>query len=167
MIKKLAPFILIAAAIVLLSAGTAAALYARSYDVRDEVQYDVMAERQFGGTVANRTYIFEDFVHFPLMMGSEIIDVEIGPKDFVNRSGLRLNEGEMVTVIGMPIVVHGRETVIAREIRTVTSVFVLRDRNGQPMWKMGRPVQMDTERLDDPLIICQGILVRRMQVINV
>jgi hypothetical protein len=167
MIKKLAPFILIAAAIVLLSASTAAALYARSDDVRDEIQYDVMAERQFGGTVANRTYIFEDFVHFPLRMGSEITDVEIGPKDFVNRSGLKLSVGEMVTVIGMPTVVNGREMVIAREVRTVTTFYVLRDRNGQPMWKMGRPVQMDPERRDEPLIICGQIVVRRMQDIHI
>src|SRR5262245_20923148 len=62
MIKRLAPYILITAAIVLLSGTTAAALYARSDDVRDDIRYDMTAERQFSGAVANRPFIFEDFV---------------------------------------------------------------------------------------------------------
>jgi hypothetical protein len=67
----------------------------------------------------------------------------------------------------MPTIVDGKGIVMAREIRTVTTVFVLRDRNGQPMWKMGRPIQMDPERREDRFPICGGILERRMQDINV
>jgi hypothetical protein len=163
MIRKLAPYVLVATAILLLFASSAAAW---SDDIHDDVRYDVMAERQFEGTADKRPYVLEGRVYFSLRMANKMTDVLIGPKDFVDRSGFKVNAGDMVTVIGMPMLVNGKQIVIAREIRTVTSVFVVRDRNGQPMWKIGRPIQMDPERWDDPFVICGEILERRMQDIK-
>jgi len=35
--------------------------------------------------------------------------------------------------------------VLAREITIGGFVFVVRDRNGEPMWQMDRPIQMDPD----------------------
>jgi hypothetical protein len=43
------------------------------------------------------------------------VAVEIGPKEFVERSGLKLGSGQMVTVVGMHIVISHRAMVLARE----------------------------------------------------
>jgi hypothetical protein len=62
----------------------------------------------------------------------------------------------MVTVIGMSIVAGKRETVLAREVRTMRGALILRDRNGLPVWDSNRPVQMDTEFPEDTL--CEMIM---------
>jgi len=57
--------------------------------------------------------------------------IEIGPKEFVERSGFKFSSGQIMSVVGMPIVISHREMVLAREITTGDSVFVVRDRNGE------------------------------------
>jgi len=59
------------------------------------------------------------------------VAVEIGPKEFVERSGFKFSSGQIISVVGMPIVISHREMVLAREITTGDSVFVVRDRNGE------------------------------------
>jgi hypothetical protein len=69
-------------------------------------------------------------------------------------SGFKLGSGQMVTVVGMPIVISHREMVLAREVTIRGSVFVVRDRNGEPMWEMDRPIQMDPDVGDNSLPVC-------------
>jgi hypothetical protein len=141
--KKALLFALITVAIVLLI-GTAAGAFAAD-DLRDRVQYDVFTEKVFVGVVHDKPTEFEGRMYFTLWTKDGGVAVEIGPKEFVKRSKFKLEASQMVTVVGMPLVISNREMILAREIIGTGSVFVVRDRNGQPMWEMNRPVQMDPE----------------------
>ena len=57
----------------------------------------------------------------------------------------------MVIVIGVSSILRGREVLLAREIRSSGSVFIIRDRNGEPMWELDRPIQMDPDRAESVL----------------
>jgi hypothetical protein len=74
------------------------------------------------------------------------MEVQIGPKEFVDRSGFKLNVGEPVTVIGMPLMENGRQVVLAREVHSMSAVLVVRDRIGLPLWERDRPIYMDPDR---------------------
>jgi hypothetical protein len=134
---------LITTAIVLLLGTAAGALAADR--VRDAVTYDLKAEQVFVGTVHGKPTLFAGRMYFTLWTGNGAVAVEIGPKEFVERSGFKLSSGQMISVVGMPIVIGHREMVVAREITIGVSVFVVRDRNGEPMWQMDRPIQMDPD----------------------
>lgn len=150
--KRAILFALVTAAIVLLLATAAAALEADR--LRDHVQYDLKAEQVFVGAIHDKPTLFEGRMYFTLWASTGAVAVEIGPKEFVGRSGLTLASGQMVTVVGMPIVISHREMVLAREITIGGSIFVVRDRNGQPVWEMDRPIQMDPDIGDKGLLVC-------------
>jgi hypothetical protein len=143
-------------AIALLSATVIWALGARD-DVRDDMRYDVLAERVFEGAVENRAYLIDGLLYFPLKTSDATVQVQIGPKEFVDHSGFKLNPGDMLTVIGMPLVTKERKIVLAREVRTKIAVLVVRDRTGAPMWETDRPFQMDPERGKDAYRLCEII----------
>jgi hypothetical protein len=84
-------------------------------------------------------------MYFALKLSDRTVEVQIGPEEFVERSGFKLTVGEMVTTTGMRLVWSGREMVLAREVRNAASVLVVRDRNGYPMWDARRPVEGDPE----------------------
>jgi hypothetical protein len=134
---------LITTTIVLLLGTAAGALAADR--VRDDVTYDLKAEQVFVGTVHGKPTLFAGRMYFTLWTGNGAVAVEIGPKEFVERSGFKLGSGQMLSVVGMPIVIDQREMVLAREIAIKGFVFVVRDRNGEPMWQMDRPIQMDPD----------------------
>jgi hypothetical protein len=93
-------------------------------------------------------------MYFTLWTRNGAVAVELGPKEFVERSGFKLSSGQIITVVGMPIVISHREMVLAREITIGDSVFVVRDRNGEPMWDRDRPVQMDPDAATCSLPVC-------------
>src|SRR5262245_1196478 len=109
----------------------------------DAGSYDVIAERMFEGTIAGKGHIVEDLVYFPLKTMDIVVEVQMGPKEFVANRGFKLKAGDMVTVIGVPAVLNEREVVVAREISTMNGVLVVRDGMGAPMWDTNRPIQMD------------------------
>jgi hypothetical protein len=121
-----------------------------------DMRYNPAAERIFDGTAASARHVVNGVVFFPLMVEDQMIEVELGPKEFVRKSGFNVKAGEMVTVIGMSRVVGKRETVLAREVRTMQGTLILRDRNGLPVWDSKGPVQMDTEFPEDTL--CELIM---------
>jgi hypothetical protein len=87
-------------------------------------------------------------MYFTLRMSNRSVEVQIGPTDFVERCGFQLKIGEMIEVVGMPLFWNGRNVVLARRVSNATSVLVVRDRDGHPMWDMKTPVQMDPELLE-------------------
>jgi hypothetical protein len=118
---------------------------------------DVWDERMFEGTIASRGREVEGLMYFPLKTITTVLEVQIGPKDFVDRSGFKPKAGEMVTVIGVPAILDGREALLAREVRTRSTVFVVRDPNGDPMWL--KPVQMDPDLPES--VMCEVIEPQR------
>jgi hypothetical protein len=134
-------FTVFAVAIVLLSTVVVSA-----GDRRDVTGYNLLKERTFEGIVASKGHIIEGLMYFPLRTPNAMVEVQIGPKEFVDRSGFKLNVGETVAVIGMPLIENERQVVLAREVSNMTAVFVVRDRFGLPLWEQDRPIYMDPER---------------------
>ena len=149
--KRAIHFALITATIVLLISSAAALAADR---LRDHVQYDVTAEQVFMGAVHDKPTAFEGRMYFTLWTSNGAFAVEIGPKEFVERSRFKLGSGQKVTVVGMPIVIDHREMVLAREVMIGGAVFTVRDRNGEPMWEMDRPIQIDPNIGDNSLPVC-------------
>jgi hypothetical protein len=113
---------------------------------RDVIGYNVLKERTFQGVAVGKGYAIEGLVYFPLKTANVIVDVQIGPEGFVERSGFKLLRGDTVTVIGVPVVINERDVVLAREVSSMRGVLVVRDRMGLPLWEKDRPVPMDPER---------------------
>src|SRR6478609_6490673 len=112
--NKLVSFTVFAVAIVLL-----AGLAVTAVDRRDVTGYNLLKERMFEGTVASKGHIVEGLMYFPLWTANTTMEVQIGPKEFVDRSDFKLNVGEMVSVIGMPLIENERQIVLAREVRSM------------------------------------------------
>src|SRR5207248_4311688 len=81
----------------------------------------------FEGSVESKPYMIEQIVYFPLRTANSVVQVQVGPKDFIERSNFKIKASDMLTVTGMPIVMNGRDVVLAREIRSANGVLVLRD----------------------------------------
>jgi hypothetical protein len=130
---------------VLFGAGTAASSDRRDRN-RDTIGYNMLAERVFKGWVASKPHTIDHFVYFSLKTPDSVVEVQLGPEEFMARAKFELNTGEMVTVIGMPVMLSGRDVVLAREVRTTNAVLILRDPMGLPVWEKDKPIQMDPER---------------------
>jgi hypothetical protein len=76
-----------------------AAIVVSAGDRRDVIGYNLLKERMFEGIVASKGHIIEGLMYFPLKTANTTMEVQIGPKEFVDRSGFKLNVGETVTVI--------------------------------------------------------------------
>jgi hypothetical protein len=124
------------------------------YGIRGAVQYDMGTEQTFQGTIAGTGHSIQGLMYFPLRIKDTVVEVQIGPKEFAGRS-LRLNPGEVLTVIGIRVVMEGRDTVLARQISSMSGVVILRDDNGVPLWEPNRPIQMDPERQAKVFDICE------------
>ena len=108
--------------------------------VPDVIGYNVLAERMYKGIVASEGHTSEGFMYFPLRTANNMVEVQIGPKGFVDRSGFKLNIGDTVTVIGMPLILNERQVVLARVVSSMAGVLVVRDRVGLPLWERDRPL---------------------------
>lgn len=138
-------FLALAAPAMLLLTATAIGAVSRSDGDIDDLRYDVLAERVFEGSVGSKGHVVEGLVYFPFGTADDVMEAQIGPEEFVKRSGFKLKPGEMVAVLGMRVVYKDRQILLARQVQNMTAVLVIRDHNGQPMWNTGRPIQMDTE----------------------
>jgi hypothetical protein len=138
--NKLVVFTIFAVALVLLAAVVSAG------DRRDVIGYNLLKERMFEGIVASKGHIIEGLMYFPLRMANTTMEVQIGPKEFVDRSDFKLNVGETIIVIGMPLIENERQVLLAREVSSMNAVLDVRDRFGLPLWERDRPIYMDPER---------------------
>ena len=118
--------------------------------------YDIAAERMFEGMVTRAAHSIDGTMYFTLKTAETDVEVQIGPRNFIERNGFKLKVGEMVTVIGVSSILRGREVLLAREIHSSGSVFIIRDRNGEPMWELDRPIQMDHDRAES--VLCEMIM---------
>ena len=140
--NKLLFFCMLLAALAILM--LAAVIVSSDWRARDVIGYNVLKERMFEGVVASKGDIVEGLVYFPLNMANGIVEVQTGPKEFLERCSFKLNTGDRVTVIGMPVFMNGRQAVLAREVRGTNGALIVRDEVGRPLWE--KPIQMDPER---------------------
>jgi hypothetical protein len=92
--------------------------------------YDVKAERIFEGFIAGKGHIMDGLMYFPLKTADTVVEVQLGPKGFVQRDTFTFKPGDMVVVVGVPVVMNERGVVLAREISGMNGTLVLRDDDG-------------------------------------
>ena len=97
---------------------------------RDDGSYDVKAERILEGIVAGERHIIEGFMYFPLKTADTIVEAQLGPKEFVESTTFRFERGDMVIVVGIPIVLNRRGVVLVRVISGMNGTLYLRDDRG-------------------------------------
>jgi len=73
-------------------------------------------------------------VHLMVASGAEKLAVHLGPSFFVDQQGLKLAKGDRIEVKGSRIVLDGKPTLIAQEIKRGSESMALRDANGFPLW---------------------------------
>jgi hypothetical protein len=92
--------------------------------------YDVRAERVLEGIVAGKGHVIDGFMYFPLKAADTIVEVQVGPKEFVERSTFIFKPGATVVVVGVPIVLNQHRVVLARQISGMNGTLVVRDDDG-------------------------------------
>lgn len=74
-------------------------------------------------------------VHLTLAMGSETVEIRLGPASHVDAQALKLAKGDTVEVKGAQSTIGGRRVIVAQEVRRGGEVLALRDANGVPAWR--------------------------------
>jgi hypothetical protein len=92
--------------------------------------YDVRAERVLEGIVAGKGHVMDGLMYFPLKTADTIVEVQVGPKEFVERSTFIFKPGDTVAVVGVPVVLNQHAVVLARQISGMNGTLILRDDDG-------------------------------------
>lgn len=74
-------------------------------------------------------------VHLTVAVGSEDVDVHLGPAFYVDAQGLALAKGDGIEVKGSRITFEGKPAIVAQEIRRGDQTLALRDASGVPLWR--------------------------------
>jgi len=74
-------------------------------------------------------------IHLTIAMGSETLEVRLGPDFYVDGQALKLAKGDRVEVKGSRATLDGQPVIIAQEVRRDDQVLALRDANGMPLWR--------------------------------
>jgi len=92
--------------------------------------YDVKAERIFEGFVAGKGHIMDGLMYVPFKTADTVVEVQLCAKEFVQPSTFIFRPGDMVVVVGVPVVLNERRVVLAREISGMNGTLVLRNDEG-------------------------------------
>jgi hypothetical protein len=92
--------------------------------------YDIKAERIFEGFVAGKGHIIGSLMYFPLKTADTVLEVQLGPKEFIQHSTFIFKPGDLVVVVGVPVVLNERGAVLAREISGMNGTLVFRNDDG-------------------------------------
>jgi len=63
-----------------------------------------------------------------------VLVVHAGPARFLRSIQAAFNKGDQIEVIGSKLKYMGSDAVLAREVRRGDEMFLLRDREGKPVW---------------------------------
>jgi hypothetical protein len=77
-------------------------------------------------------------VHLTLAVGSENLEVMVGPSFYLDQQGTKLAQGDRIEVKGSRTTWAGQPVLVAQEIRKGDAVLALRDADGVPLWARGR-----------------------------
>jgi hypothetical protein len=72
--------------------------------------------------------------HLTLQGEGAATEVHVGPTWFLKQEGVELSKGDALEVTGSMLDSGDETFLVAREIRTGTKVFRLRDERGFPIW---------------------------------
>lgn len=101
-------------------------------------KYDAQSETKLKGTVEEVKLppkgSEKEIVHLLVKNGTEIVDVYLCPKSFLEEMGVGFGEGDEIAVTGSKVNKDGADFVLAREVVKGNDTLVLRDDKGNPVW---------------------------------
>ncbi|HVO99459.1 MAG TPA: hypothetical protein VMT15_15420 [Bryobacteraceae bacterium] len=74
-------------------------------------------------------------LHLAVKVGSEDLDVYVGPTEFVKIFEVTFKKGDSIHLIGSKVTFQEATVVLARDITLGTITLSLRDNSGEPLWK--------------------------------
>jgi len=74
-------------------------------------------------------------VHLTVRVEPVIVDVYLGPVDFLKDFELVFRRGDRIQVVGSKVKSGTAQVLLAREVRRSETTLYLRNRKGQPNWK--------------------------------
>ncbi len=126
-----------------LSPAVFLALVASAAPAKDAVPadpgYDKTAVAEINGTVTDVREVTKDKalagLHLTVQTGSDSLDVYVGPVEFVKVCEFTFAKGDRVQVIGSKVTFEGAKVVLAREVTREKVTLLIRDKEGEPLWK--------------------------------
>jgi hypothetical protein len=99
-------------------------------------KYDSHTETTIKGTVEELKLPpkASDIAHLMLKSGTDLVDVYLCPKSFLDDMGVTFTKGEEIAVTGSKIQQNGADIVLAREVVKGNDTVTLRDNKGAPVW---------------------------------
>jgi len=76
----------------------------------------------------------KEIVHLLVKNGTEIVDVYLCPKFFLDEMGVGFSKDDEIAVTGSKVKQDGTDLVLAREVVKEHDTLVLRDDKGNPVW---------------------------------
>jgi hypothetical protein len=105
-------------------------------------KYDPHTETKMKGTVEEVKLppkgSEKEIVHLLVKNGTEIVDVYLCPKSFLEEMGVGFSKGDEIAVTGSKVKQDGADLVLAREVVKGNDTLVLRDDKGNPVWNWQR-----------------------------
>lgn len=71
-------------------------------------------------------------------IGNDLVPVHLGPAPFVDKQQYQLHPGDMIVITGSDSMFNNNRTIFANEVRRGNTVWIFRDRDGNPVWVIGR-----------------------------
>ena len=101
-------------------------------------KYDVQTETKVKGTVEDVKLPpkgrEKEAVHLFVKNGTDIVDVYLCPKSFLDDMGVSFSKGDEIAVTGSIVKQGDADLILAREIVKGTDTLVLRDPKANPVW---------------------------------
>ncbi len=122
----------------------------------DALRYDTAADMHFEGIVQAIAYvrgvsISDSCMFVTLSKAGSRTTFYIGPEKYIARNEFKLVVGDNVFITGAAAMdSNNRMIVLTRSIRNDSTLLVLRDEEGQPIW-VKSPVVLDPDVSDDPI----------------
>jgi hypothetical protein len=105
-------------------------------------KYDPHTETKMKGTVEEVKLppkgSEKEIVHLLVKNGTEIVDVYLCPKFFLEEMTVVFSKGDEIALTGSKIKQDGTDLVLAREVVKGNDTRVLRDDKGNPVWSWQR-----------------------------
>ena len=105
-------------------------------------QYDPHTETKMKGAVEEAKLppkgSEKEIAHLLVKNGTEIVDVYLCPKSFLEEMGVSFSKGDEIAVTGSKVKQDGADLVLAREVVKGNDTLVLRDDKGNPVWSWQR-----------------------------
>src|SRR5487761_1985920 len=74
-------------------------------------------------------------LHLAVQIGSENLDVYVGPSEFVKIFEVTFHKGDSIHLVGSKVTFQDSPVVLARDITIGSITLSLRDNAGEPLWK--------------------------------